>query len=153
MSETQRLEEENRYLLFLVGQELYGTPLLDVREVVEYQEPKFVPNMASHFAGVINILGAIIGVADLRKKFAQKSEVSRSTAFLVCDTQQGPLAALVDKVEAVASISPSDLEPMPVVSTVSQEYLIGIAKVKDRLVTVIKLQKAMGDESLVKVSA
>jgi purine-binding chemotaxis protein CheW len=145
---------EDRFLLFWVGSELYGTPLLDVREVVEYQEPKFMPNMVGHFAGVINIRGSIVGVADLRKKFNQKTEVNRFTAFLVCDTEQGPLAATVDRVESVVSIPSQDLEQKPpVVTHVDTSYLLGIAKIKDRLATIIQLQKTMSEDHLIRKGA
>ena len=152
MSDAQT--NEDRFLLFWIGSELYGTPLLDVREVVEYQEPKFMPNMVNHFAGVINIRGSIVGVADLRKKFGQKTDVSRFTAFLVCDTEQGPLAATVDRVESVVSIASQDLERKPpVVTQIDSGYLLGIAKIKDRLATIIELQKTMSEDQLIRKGA
>jgi purine-binding chemotaxis protein CheW len=147
-------ENENRFLLFWVGKELYGTPLLDVREVVEFLEPKFMPNMVKHFSGVINIRGSIVGVMDLRKKFGQPQEKSRSTAMLVCDTPQGAIAAVVDRVDSVVTIEGTQLEKKPpVVTQVEQAYLVGVAKVKEQLVTVVKLHQALCDEKLVLASA
>lgn len=151
MSETMAL---NRYLLFQVGNELYGTPLLDVREVAEYVEPKFMPNMASYFSGVINIRGSIVGVADLRKRFGQTTQVTRNTALLVCDTTQGPIAVVVDQVDSVITIQDTDLERSPPVMTaVPVEYLTGIAKVEGQLVTIVQLQKLLNEASMAKQSA
>ena len=148
------MNSDNRYILFYVGNEIYGTPLLDVREVVEYQEPKFMPNMVNHFAGVINIRGSIVGVMDLRKKFNQKTEVNKTTAFLVSDSDQGAIAAVVDRVDSVQSISSDliDAKP-PVMTNVNHEYLIGIAKIKDQLVTLIQLHSLLSEEKLIQVSA
>ena len=144
------MSHENRYLLFQVGKELYGTPLLDVREVVEYQEPKFMPNMVSHFVGVINIRGSIVGVIDLRRRFGEKTEADHRTPMLVSDTPQGTIAAIVDRVDSVVSIEKSALdEKPPVVTSVKQEYLVGVAKSKDRLVTIVELQRLLGEENLV----
>jgi len=148
------MNNDDRYIFFYVGNELYGTPLLDVREVVEYQEPKFMPNMVSHFTGVINIRGGIVGVMDLRKKFNQKTDVNKTTAFLVSDSDQGSIAAVVDRVDSVQSIAKESIdEKPPVMTNVKQEYLIGIAKVKDQLVTLIKLRYLLSDEKLVQISA
>jgi purine-binding chemotaxis protein CheW len=148
------MSHENRYLLFEVGKELYGTPLLDVREVVEYQEPKFMPNMVSHFVGVINIRGSIVGVIDLRKRFGEKSNSNVKTAMLVSDTPQGTIAAIVDRVDSVISIDQKSIdEKPPVVTSVKQDYLTGVAKAKDRLVTIVELQKLLGDENLVSKAA
>jgi purine-binding chemotaxis protein CheW len=141
---------EDRYLLFWIGQELYGAQLQEVREVLEYQEPKFMPNMAAHFTGVINIRGSIIGVSDLRKKFQQKAERTRSTAFLVCDTPQGAIAAVVDRVDSVTSIAQNQLErKLPVLTQIDQSYVVGIAKIKDFLVTIVKLQQVMSEDKLI----
>ncbi len=148
------MSHENRYLLFEVGKELYGTPLLDVREVVEFQEPKFMPNMVSHFVGVINIRGSIVGVIDLRKRFGEKADSNTKTAMLVSDTPQGTIAAIVDRVDSVISIEQSMIdEKPPVITSVKQEYLTGVAKAKDRLVTIVELQRILGDENLVAKAA
>ena len=131
---------ENKYLLFYVGDEIYGVPLLDVKEVIEYQEPKTVPNMVSHFSGLINLRGAIVGVMDLREKFGISSAKSRTTSMLICETSQGLIAAVIDRVESVTVIPSEQIEPKPpVVTKVKTDYLAGIAKVEDRLVAIITL--------------
>ncbi len=148
------MNNDNRYILFYIGCELYGTPLLDVREVVEYQEPKYMPNMVSHFTGVINIRGSIVGVMDLRKKFSQNTQVNKTTAFLVSDSEQGSIAAVVDRVDSVQSIAKESIdEKPPIMTSVNQEYLIGIAKIKDQLVTLINLHSLLSEEKLIKVTA
>lgn len=133
MSDTE-LQNDNRYLIYRIGGELYGTPLLEVREVVEYQKPKFMPNMESHFSGVINIRGSIVGVVDLRSKFGISQEISKSTALLVCESEKGPIAAIVDKVESVLPINKSERESKPpILSKVDSSYLIGVAKINEKL--------------------
>ncbi len=148
------MNNQERYILFYVGTELYGTPLLDVREVVEYQVPKYMPNMVPHFSGVINIRGSIVGVMDLRKKFSTSQEITKTTACLVSDSNQGSIAAVVDRVDSVITLGDDliDRKP-PVVSAIAQDYLIGVARVKDQLVTLIELHHLLSDEKLVKVSA
>lgn len=151
MNENQETGSDllGRYLVFRVGSELYGTPLLEVREVVEYQEPKFMPNMASFFSGVINIRGTIVGVVDLRARFGAPNERSRQTGMLVCETEQGPIAAIVDQVESVQSISEQEIERKPpIVSKFRPEYLVGVAKLRERLVTLIHLKDTLSGEKL-----
>lgn len=145
---------ENRYLLFYVGKDLYGVPLLDVKEVIEYQQPKPVPNMVSHFSGVINLRGAIVGVLDLRKKFSVPFDHSRTTPMLICETSQGLLAAVIDHVDSVSVISSEciDLKP-PVQTKVKLDYLVGIARIAESLVCIIELKKLISDEVLVMEAA
>lgn len=153
MSETIELDteftEEARYLLFRLGGECYGTPLLGVREVVEPQEPTPVPNTVRHFAGVINIRGEVVGVIDLRARMGHAVTKSTEMALMVFDTPSGPMAGLVDKVEAVAKIPEKDIERKPnVQSRAPIEFLLGIARQKGRLVTLIDLNKTLAVEEL-----
>jgi purine-binding chemotaxis protein CheW len=142
-------DENNRFLLFSVGGEDYGTPLLTVREVVEYQTPKYIPNMDSAFSGVINIRGTIVGVLDLRQKFNANSTVQRGVALLVCDTEQGPIAAVVDQVKAVVVLPDDKIEKQPPVRTqVKKDFVIGVAKLEDQLVTLIDLLSALSAEKI-----
>ena len=161
---------ENRYLLFYVGAELYGVPLLDVKEVIEYQIPKPVPNMVSHFSGVINLRGAIIGVLDLRKKLGVPADCTRTTAMLICETEQGVLAAVIDRVDSVTLITADCIDTKaPVQTSVKSEYLSGIARVFERaeertrtsenekeiekLVVLVSLKNLIANEELVRESA
>ena len=138
-------QEECRYLLFKLGKELYGTPLLGVREVVEPQEPKPVPNTVGYFLGVINIRGQIVGVIDLRNRFGHKVEKGPENALMVFNTDAGPMAAWVDQVEAVVRLSDDRIDKKPNVKTsVPPEFMLGIAHEGERLVTLVDLNKALG---------
>ncbi|MBX7144665.1 MAG: chemotaxis protein CheW [Oligoflexia bacterium] len=147
-------QRESRYLVFGVGPELYGTPLLGVREVVEPQAPKPVPNTVEYFTGVINIRGEIVGVIDLRIKFGQPVKDTPHNALMVFMTEVGPVAALVDKVESVVKLSSDQIESAPSVRTrVPSQYLTGIAEVENRLITIVDLSKILSTDEVAVVRA
>ncbi len=142
-------EDADRYLLFSVGDELYGTPLLGVREVVEPQTAKPIPNTVKFFTGVINIRGQIVGVIDLRIRFGVAPDEEGGRAMIVFDTENGPIAALVDQVESVVNIPDDLINRRPNLKTeVSTEFLIGIGQYSERLVTLIDLNKTLSAEDL-----
>lgn len=142
-------EDSDRYLLFTIGVELYGTPLLGVREVVEPQTPKPIPNTVKFFTGVINIRGQIVGVVDMRVRFGATPDEQGGRAMVVFDTDTGPIAALVDHVESVANIPHEDINRNPNLKTeVSTEFLIGIGHFNERLVTLIDLNKTLAAEDM-----
>ncbi len=145
--QTQGTVKDARFLIFKIGEETYGSPLLSVREVLEYQKPKFMPNMVRHFAGVINVRGAIVGVIDMRIKFGLKHSDGERLAMLLCDTERGAVAAIVDQVESVLTIDDKDLDLDPPVQTkLGKEYLVGVAKNQDKLITIINLHKSLTEE-------
>ena len=142
-------EEQERYLVYFIGKEMYASPLLSIREVLEYQKPKFMPNMKPYVPGVVNIRGAIVGVVDLRSKFNIPAEVSRKTCMLLCDTGTGPIAAIVDMVDRVCAFEEEDIERKPVVqSRIERSYLVGVAKLRENLVVIMDLNKSLSEESL-----
>lgn len=149
---SERLEDvsdQDRYLLFVLGQDLYGTPLMGVREVVEYQKAKPIPHTVRAFLGVINIRGEIIGVIDLRTRFQYPAEENRGTAMMVFTTENGTLAAIADRMEGVVRIPREAIEPTPKIeSRLPPSYLMGIGRCRDKLVTLIDLPKILEREEV-----
>jgi purine-binding chemotaxis protein CheW len=144
--------DESKYLIFRLGAEIYGTPLLGVREVLQPQQPKPIPNTAEHFLGLINNRGQIIGVVDLRVRFDYPITDLSSVAYLVFETETGPIAAVVDRVEAVVRIDESQLHKKPNIrSQVPVEFLIGASSHQDQLVTLIDLNKTLSKEDYVEI--
>lgn len=140
-------EEEDRYFIFQLGSELCGTPLLGVREVLQPQEIKSVPNTKPYFVGMINIRGQIIGVIDLRIRYGHPIAVSEHNAFVVFDTPKGTIAAIVDRVDSVTSIAHTAIDrSKSVVTEICPEYLLGVAHVRNRLVTLLELNTLLAEE-------
>ena len=138
---------DNKYIVYKIGVELYGSPLLSVREVLEYQKPKYMPNMVHHFTGVINVRGAVVGVVDLRKKFSENEEMGPRVAMLLCDTPRGPVAAVVDSVESVVELLEEDIDKRPPIrAQVELKYLKGVSKKNTDLITIIDLHESLADE-------
>lgn len=141
---------ENRFLLFRLGTELYGTPLLQVQEIIEKQPCKPLPYSLPHFLGAINLRGQITMVVDLRRRFGIGETDSPAQVFIVFTTENGPCAGLVDKVEAVARFPSDAIDASPAVnSNIPHSYLAGIAKHGDDLVSILNVQQLLNDGEMV----
>src|SRR5262245_61525243 len=133
---------DDKYLVFQLGTNLFATPLIEVREVIEYHPPKAIPHTAPFFKGVINIRGEIVGVIDLRQRLEiQGSETPM--AQLIFESEAGSLAAIVDKVLSVTVITEANLDRR--VAAHSQQgdnqYFIGVGKAENKILTVVSLSK------------
>lgn len=150
--EAQEEKEECRYLLFRLNNELYGTPLLGVREVVQPQKPQYVPNTVPHFKGLINVRGQVVGLVDLRSRFGYPMVETPKQALLVFETDSGPIAVTVDQVEAVTRVEDQEIHKKPnIQSQVPMEFLIGVTHYQNRMVTLIDLRKTFSQEEYTKV--
>src|SRR5688572_686498 len=99
--EAERLEaerEENKFLIFNLGTELYGSRLLEIKEVIKRPTIKPVPYMVRYFKGIINLRGQIVSVIDLREKFDIPTSCPEAGLILVVDTGEGHIGVIVDEI-------------------------------------------------------
>ncbi len=151
--QSEENENSNDYLIFKLNDEIFGAPLLDIREVAEFQKPRPVPNSAKHFSGVINIRGEILSVIDLRKKYNYEAVFDRTTVFLVFDIPGGSVACVVDSLMSVQEFEPQNIDTgVHLSKNFDANCFIGIAKMKDQLVTLINLKKVLESDQVVRSS-
>lgn len=85
-------ENNGRFMEFRLGTQMYAVPLLTVKEVIPKPEITSVPNMPSHFEGMINLRGQILGVFNVRKKLGAKPEAvleKSHDVVIVIEQQRG----------------------------------------------------------------
>jgi chemotaxis signal transduction protein len=73
---------------------------------------------------------------------------------LVFETEKGPLAATVDKVQAVAALPESDLDRKTAQADGGEDraYFLGVGKYQGKLLTLISLRRLAGAEKLTGIS-
>lgn len=149
-------QEADTYLVFSLAGGLYATPLLCVREVVEFKTPKPLPNTRPSFLGVINVRGEIVGIVDLAMCLGGKAARTERPTLLVVGTGDAALAALVDEVISVVKIEASAIDrhahgQQNKVDNAATGEFQGIARLDDRLVTVLDLGVALAAQNISKI--
>ncbi len=143
-----------KYLTVALGDEAYGIAVNRVREIIRLQKITPVPQMPAHVRGVINLRGRVIPVIDLRTRFGlSATDTERTCVVVVCVGEQGVnrhMGLVVDAVEEVANFAASDIEETPEFGTkIAATCLIGMAKVKGAVKTLLDLDRVVGDVALV----
>ena len=137
------------FILFNLGGELYGSPLLSVREVIKLGAVKPVPYMVPHFKSVINLRGQIVSVVDLRVKFGLDPTQSRNNMILIVEVAEGLLGAIIDDLASVEKLPKSEIEPAAQLETkIPLEFFLGVGKTGDRLVNLVDLSGCLSAEEL-----
>lgn len=129
-------ERAGKYLTFELGKEVYGLPVLRVREVIGMQTAAKVPHAPDYVLGVINLRGKVIPIIDLRMKFGLPTiEYTDRTCIVVVQLSghASTLAgAVVDRVSEVVNLVAADIEDTPNFGDgTNLPYVLGIAKTKD----------------------
>jgi len=137
----------NQYLTFSLGNEEYGVDILKVQEIKGYTTTTRVPNAPRDVVGVLNLRGTIVPIVDLRYKFGLDSiEYNQFTAVVVMVVQNRVMGMIVDSVSEVMSISASSVQPPPDFGGISSNLIQGIAKVGEKLITLLDIDAVLVQE-------
>ena len=143
-------DAERQLVVFDLAGEIYGVNIETVREIIRMQAVTFVPDAPDFVEGVINLRGRVIPVIDLRRRFGLRvTEETNESRVLVVDSEGEDLGVIVDAVTEVQRIPEDSIEPVSnLVSTERSEYIVGITKVKEQLIILLDLDRAIGAESI-----
>jgi purine-binding chemotaxis protein CheW len=149
---------DDKYLTFRLGREAYAIGVLKIREIIRMLDITEVPQMPAYVKGVINLRGKVIPVVDLRLKFqlADVKITERTCIVVVQLASKGNsgshLGLIVDAVEEVINIPSADIEATPDFgASVSTDYLLGMAKIKGMVKTILDIDKVISTAGLVQI--
>jgi purine-binding chemotaxis protein CheW len=136
---------EQQLVVFQLGAELYGVEIARVHEIIRLQTVTRVPHAPAFVEGVINLRGKVIPVVDLRRRFGLPlAEHTRASRIVVVEIGDQVVGIVVDGVSEVLRVNNATIEPpSPVVAGVESDYLHGIAKLPDRLVILLNLDRVL----------
>ena len=133
---------------FTIGGEEYGVDILCVQEINRMLNVTQVPNSPSYVDGVINLRGKVIPVIDLRSRFGMpRIERTKDTRIVVVELIGKTVGFVVDGVSEVLRIPKNVTEPPPatVMQNIESDFITSVAKLEDRLLILIDLEKILSD--------
>jgi len=139
---------EQQLVSFDLATESYGVDIGAVREIIRLQKITNVPRTPEFVEGVINLRGKVIPVVDLRKRFGLPvGDQSAENRIVVVDIGGQDIGVIVDAVNEVLRIFSDSVEPpSSVITTADPDYLMGIAKVDNKLLLLLDLESVLSAE-------
>ena len=141
-------EATEHLAIFLLDREEYGVDVRQVQEIRRVGEITAVPRALEFVRGVVNLRGRILPVLDFKRKLGLGEVVlERATRIVVVRVRERVLGLLVDGASQVLKVPVSRIEPPPEeVVDRGGDYIRGVAKLDDRLVILVDLERALGLE-------
>jgi purine-binding chemotaxis protein CheW len=138
-------EKARQYSTFFVADLFFGIDVLNVQEVLRYQEMTRVPLAPHAIEGLINLRGQIVTAVDLRKCLNLKPRDNGKTPMnIVVRSEEGAVSLLVDEISDVLEVSAASYEPPPQNLPPEQRELIeGLYKLDGRLLLILNTERVL----------
>ena len=137
---------EQQLVVFGLGNEEFGIDISRVREIVRLQNITAIPQSLDFVEGIVNLRGQIVPIVDLCKRFRVENVMAGDESqrrIIVVNMGNQNIGILVDGVSEILRIPDESIEPTPtiVASGVSSDFIRGVAKVANRLIIVLDLDR------------
>lgn len=142
---TKRNSNSHQYLTFVLADEVFALEIGKVREVLDFTTTTKVPLVPEFMRGVINLRGKVVPVVDMRIKFGlEGTPQGVNTCIIIVEVNMGDgamiLGALVDSVQEVLDILPTQIEPAPSIGTsLNTDFINGMGKHNDEFVILLNI--------------
>jgi purine-binding chemotaxis protein CheW len=150
--------QSHQYLTFMLGGEVFAIGILSIKEIIEYSSLTEVPMMPASVRGVINLRGAVVPVTDLLVRFGKPaSSVTKRTCIVIIEVtthgERQDVGVVVDSVDSVLDILPSEIEPPPTFGVgIRTDFIRGMGKVNGKFVILLDVNHVLVQEDLAALS-
>jgi purine-binding chemotaxis protein CheW len=150
LESAREILEDVKVIVFRLQNEEYGVEVQQVKSIERLDHITRIPKTPKFVRGVINLRGVVTPIIDLRERFdlepTENTEGSRIIVVAVNDLEVG---LIVDSANDVIDIPLNAIEPPPkVVGGVEAVYLRGVAKLQDRLLILLNLNRVLNLEEI-----
>ena len=152
-------QDDNQYLTFLLGGEMFAIGILNIKEIIEYGQLTTVPMMPEFIRGVINLRGRVVPVVDLMSRFGRDStETTKRTCIVIIevatDDEKQDVGIVVDSVSEVLEIAADEIEPPPSFGAkIRADFISGMGKVNGKFVIILSVDRVLSVEEMATLAA
>ncbi|HEY8501006.1 MAG TPA: chemotaxis protein CheW [Clostridia bacterium] len=139
--------EKKQFVVFRLDTEEYGADINKVTIIERTMNITRVPMTPPYIKGVINLRGEIIPVMDLRLRLGlDEIDGNDDTRIIILNVDNVAFGIIVDSVSEVMQFEDIQIESVGnIISDKALDYISGVAKAKEKLITIINLEKLIAD--------
>jgi len=136
---------------FRLDNEDYAIAITKIQEIILMKPITRIPQVPDFIEGLINLRGSVIPIVNLRKRFGLvPRDVDDETRTIVVNIHDKTVGCIVDAVTQVMRINRDQIQPPPLsVLAVSHQYIAGIARLEDRLLIILDIERLFDEQSAV----
>jgi purine-binding chemotaxis protein CheW len=137
------IEASGQFSTFFVADLFFGVDVLNVQEVLRFQQMTPVPQAPRVIEGLINLRGQIVTAIDMRRRLGLPPRAGdKSPMNMVVRTSDGAVSLLVDEIGDVLDMDAATYERPPEnLDPAAREIIRGVYKLKGRLLLVLDAER------------
>ncbi len=135
-------ESENIIQLvgFIVGDEEFAIPILNIQEIIKPIEYTRVPSVPGYVMGVFNLRGNVIPLIDLRRKFnLPPLNQTPDTRYIVMKHEDNVVGFIIDKLTEAIRMNADHIDSPPDNLQKEKGMVQGIGKRENNILTILKV--------------
>jgi len=138
-------QESMKVIVFQLEDKEYAIPVSHVQGIERLLHITRVPKTPNYVKGVINLRGVVTPIIDLRERFSlPASDNQDATRIIIVSIKDTEVGFIVDSANDVLDINVKSIEPQPeVVGTTEEEFISGVARLDNRLLILLQLEKVL----------
>ena len=144
--EAQNTSEKKQFCTFYLDDNFFGIRVLDVQEIIRYQDMASVPLSPSVVEGLINLRGQIVTAIDMRRRLElpDRDPESEPINIIIRTDDDSTASLLVEEIGDVIEVSEDLFEhPPETLKGRARELIEGAYKLEDRLLLVLSTVKTL----------
>src|SRR5262245_36987287 len=135
---------------FRLDNEDYAIAITKIQEIILMKPITRIPQVPDFIEGLINLRGSVIPIVNLRRRFGlPPRELDDETRTIVVNVHDKTVGCIVDAVTQVMRINRDQVQPPPLsVMSVSHQYISGLARLEDRLLIILDIDRLFDEQNL-----
>ena len=134
--------EQEQYIVFINNGQKFALYVSKVDKIIEFQEPKKLPDTSEYFIGVIQYNNKILPIIDLSKRLYNKDFTQTiETKIIVVMWKERLVGLVVDDIIGIRDFIPTQLEDFEIDVEISNEYIIGFIKAHGDIIVALDIDK------------
>ncbi len=158
LADLEESRTSHQHLTFIVSDEEFAVPIMQVKEILEYGQLTQVPMVPGFIRGVINLRGSVVPVIALAAKFGKPvREITRRTCIVIMEVEvdgdEMEMGIVVDRVLQVVNIDKEHTEPSPNFGTkIQTDFIKGMGRLDEHFVIILDINRVLSAEEIVVIS-
>jgi purine-binding chemotaxis protein CheW len=134
---------------FRLDNEDYAIAITKIQEIILMKPITRIPQVPDFLEGLINLRGSVIPIINLRKRFGlPPRDVDDETRTIVVNIHDKTVGCIVDAVTQVMRINRDQIQPPPLsVLAVAHQYISGLARLDERLLIILEIDRLFDEQS------